>query len=420
MKARMKRITLLGVVLLGGFATLSATRLTALFGPETVATALAERSVFVRNVVAYGSLEAVEATPILVPGQTAQTIAFVISDGTPVEEGDVVVRFDPYEAQRAAADGRDDLATARSKLGRVDAESESGRESNELDESVAREQLARVRDIAPEDEGIFSRNELVEVRIDRAQLEKRAAAATRKLNVSGRLSAATRHLAQIEESRAEMMLRHSNEGLSSLEITAPHAGLVILSRGWQGDLAAVVGASVWPHQKLAEIPDLTRLRARVHVLESDAAGLQTDLKAQVSLQGRMGHAFAASVESVEPIAKPRDRRSPVKYFEVVLGLTETDLDLMRPGGRVRTVIELERTEGALTVPRAAVFEIEGERYVYRELREGFERVPVRVGRHSLARVVIAEGLSAGDRVALRDPGQRPAPQPDVTRGRAGS
>jgi len=179
---------------------------------------------------------------------------------------------------------------------------------------------------------------------------------------------------------------------------------VILTRNWQGDVRAVVGASVWPQQKLAEIPDLERLQARVHVLEADAAGLEPGLPARVFLEGRSGDGFAAAVETVEPIAKPRDRRSPVKYFEVVLSLTDTDPDLMRPGGRVRAVIELEKAENVIAIPRAAVFEIDGERFAYRRASGRFERVPVRVGRHSLSRVVVLEGLSPGDTVALRDPG----------------
>lgn len=401
----MRRWAIAGAVALSGCGALLALRLGSLLAPEQVATVTVERGDFLREVTAEGALEAVEATPIVVPGQSPQTIAFVVPDGTPVELGDVVVRFDPYQAERAAADGRDDLEAARSKLTRVDAEGESARAGDALDVRVAREQLARAREIAPEERAIFARNELIEARIDRTHYAKRSDAAGRKLSVNEELTTAKRRVAQVEEDRSELTLRHAQDGLGSLRVEAPHSGLVILTRNWQGDVSAVVGANVWPRQKLAEIPDLERLRARVHVLEADAAGLEPGLAARVFLEGRPGSGCAAEVETVEPIAKPRDRRSPVKYFEVVLSLPETDLELMRPGGRIKAVIELEREENVINVPRAAVFEVEGERFAYRAVGGSFERVPVRVGRHSLSRVVILEGLAPGDSVALRDPGR---------------
>jgi multidrug efflux pump subunit AcrA (membrane-fusion protein) len=76
---------------------------------------------------------------------------------------------------------------------------------------------------------------------------------------------------------------------------------------------------------------------------------------------------------------------------------------MKPGQAVKAVLSLEDVKDAVSVPRGAVFEKDGKRVVYKLDGGRFAPVEVTLGHSSLARVVIEKGLSAGDRIALRDP-----------------
>jgi hypothetical protein len=183
---------------------------------------------------------------------------------------------------------------------------------------------------------------------------------------------------------------------------APHDGLLLLEKKWTGE-TAFVGDSVWPGQKIAEIPDLSELEGKVFVLEADAGGLKPGLIARLSIEGRPGQNHAAKVKRVDALAKPREPQSPVKYFETILSLEKTVPEFMKPGQRVRAVIELEAADGVIAIPRGALFEKDGQRVVYRREGGGFVPVEVTVGRNSVALVVIEKGLRDGDRVALRDP-----------------
>src|SRR5262249_54949099 len=71
-----------------------------------------------------GSLKAVKATPILVPPESGrqQKVAFLAKDGAFVKAGETVVGFDPYDAERAAADGQSDLSSAKAKIEKAQAE----------------------------------------------------------------------------------------------------------------------------------------------------------------------------------------------------------------------------------------------------------------------------------------------------------
>jgi multidrug efflux pump subunit AcrA (membrane-fusion protein) len=369
----------------------------------SVATAEVRPGRFVREVEARGSLKAVKATPVVVPPESGrpQKIAWLASDGAALKAGATIVEFDPYDAQREAADGQADLTAAKAKIEKAKAEGDKNEKSLGLDRDVAKQELDRAETFRLTDEGLYSRHQIIESQLDRELFAARADVAGRKLEASGRLSSTDRALGEIEAGKARLKVEIAEKGLRSLKLAAPHDGLLVLERNWRGE-TAFVGDTLWPGQKLAQLPDLSRLEATVFVLEADGAGLKPGLAARLAIEGRPGEEHEATVTRVEPLAKTREQ-SPVKYFEATLSLARTDPAFMKPGQKVRAVIRLEEADGVLAVPRGAVFEKDGRRVVYRRTGGGFVPAEVTIGRQSISRLVVASGLAAGDVVALRDP-----------------
>ncbi|MFN8090906.1 MAG: HlyD family efflux transporter periplasmic adaptor subunit [Vicinamibacteria bacterium] len=388
---------------------------------DAVATFEVRPGRFVREVEARGSLKAVKATPVVVPPESGrqQKIAWLARDGAALRAGDVIVEFDPYDAEREAADGQADLTAARAKIDKAKAEGVKNEKSLGLDRDVARQELDRAETFKLTDEGLYSRHQIIESQLDRDLFASRADVAGRKLEASGKLSSADRALGEIEAGKARLKVEIAEKGLRSLKIAAPHDGLLVLERNWRGE-TAFVGDSAWPGQKLAQLPDLSQLEATVFVLEADGAGLKPGLSARLAIEGRPGEEHEATVTKVEPLAKTREQ-SPVKYFEATLSLAKTDPSFMKPGQKVRAVVRLEEADAVLAIPRGAVFEKDGKRVVYRRRGAGFEPVEVAIGRQSISRLVVDRGIAAGDVVALRDPTARPplaadsAPGPEARR-----
>ncbi len=372
--------------------------------PETVATFEVRPGRFVREVEATGALKAVKATPVNVPMESgrAQKVAFLAKDGAHLAKGDTVVEFDPYDAQKEAADGQADLTAARAKIDKAKAEGSKNERALGLDRDVAKEQLDRAETFKLTDAELYSRHEIIESQLDRDLYAARADVAGRKLDASGKLSSAERQLGEIDASKARLKVEVAEKGLRSLRVEAPHDGLLVLQRNWRGEVP-FVGDTFWPGQKIAELPDLSRLEARVFVLEADGAGLKAGLPVRLAIEGRPGEQHEATVSKVEPLAKTRDYQSPVKYFEATLSLARTDPSFMRPGQKVRAVVRLEEADGVLAIPRGAVFDKDGKRVVYRREGGSFVPVEITIGRQSISRVVLASGILAGDVIALRDP-----------------
>ena len=139
------------------------------------------------------------------------------------------------------------------------------------------------------------------------------------------------------------------------------------------------------------------------VLEADAGGLELDLPATTMLDAHPGATYAASVTKVAALAQRRNRRVPIQYFAVTLGLDRTVPEVMKPGLRVHAVLILDELEDVLTVPRQAVFEEHGKKVVYAWRGDRFEPIEVELGPAAPGRIVIESGIEDGDRIALRDP-----------------
>lgn len=381
--------------------SLAARRL--LHGPSVV-TEEVVRGAFRREVNATGVLKSVKATPILVPtdSDVSQKVAWMAVDGSRVKAGDPVVLFDPSEAQKNLDDGKSDRATADNRIQKTNAENKKTQAGLALDLELAKNESERAETFASKDTEIYSRNEIITSEIDRDLLGKRAESAKYKSEKSSKLGAADIALGEIERNKADIRIRQAEKGLGSLRVIAPHDGIIVFERNWRGESLSV-GESCWPGQKIAEIPDLGELEAKVFVLEADAGGLKPGQSARVTIEAHPGKEYPAKVTRVDAMAKARSWRSPIKYFETILSLTKTEAGTMKPGQAVRAVLALEDVADAVSIPRGAVFQKDGRRVVYKLDGSRFAAVEVTLGHSSLARVVIEKGLAAGDRIALRDP-----------------
>jgi multidrug efflux pump subunit AcrA (membrane-fusion protein) len=384
----------------------------ALFGDRSqvaggVPTFTLEAAPFERLIPAEGNLRAEDSTVISLPPSLRRPmrIAWLAEDGSRVAAGDPVVRFDPTEMEKELLDAEADRTTNDLRVEQEQASRDGELANLDRDAELAKLELDNAKQFQKQDELIFSRHEIIESEIDGALAEKRMQHATDSRRTRESLSDAEMELLAIDRRKAQIAIDRAREGLDALVLSAPHDGIVIFRRDWRGDLPRV-GETVWGGNPLAEIPDLSAMEAEVYVLEADAGGLAAGVPAEVRLEAHPRRVFAATVSQVDKLAKPRRRGSPVQYFAVVLDLDETVPEVMKPGQRVRATLRMDALDSALTVPRQAVFDRDGEPLVYRRSRSGFEPVTVELGPAAMGRVVVAGGLDAGDVIALADP-QRP-------------
>ncbi|MEA2328698.1 MAG: HlyD family secretion protein [Thermoanaerobaculia bacterium] len=359
---------------------------------------------FARRVTADGNLKSTKATtlsaPTDAPGQLK--IAWIIPDGALLRKDQVVVRFDPTDYQTQLQAGREDHDSAGNKLFKTDSEASTTRTNLRRDARQATDELLAARQFKFDDAEIFSRFQRVESQIDETLAGRRKEHAEGVLGVRAKLSAADRDLVNIEQRKADLKIRNAEQGLHALEMRAPYDGILVLQHDWRGDVVRV-GDTVWPGSPIGEIPDLNSMKAEVFVLEADAAGLAVGEKATLTIEGKPGSVITGKISQVDKLARPRFPRVPVQYFGATITLDHTDPALMKPGARVRAVLDVENRDGAFSIPRQAIFEKQGKKLVYRKHGDKFDAVVIEIGSSSAGRVVVTKGLAKGDEIALRDP-----------------
>lgn len=348
-----------------------------------------------------GQLHAAESVPIVLPPTVgmAQTIAWTVDDFSQVRAGDVVVRFDGVSFE-------EELARAEFEMQRLDLQSRT-QDSRQQSELMRIE--ASLREVGLEralaerfpivDERLFSRNEIIDALADLGLLDAQESFFSWRQGHHAQLSEAERRLLRAQRGTFEQRHELNAQLLAGLEIRAPRDGVFVLETNWSGE-KITRGQTVFPGNTIARIPLAGAVEARLHILESEAAGLQVGQRARVRVDAAPERVFSGEVTRVDSVAAPRERGSPIKFFGLTVLLDEHDPELTRIGSRVSAEIIVGERAQALTVPAQAVVEDGSRRRVQVIGPRGSEWRTVGIGLRSPTRVEITSGLEAGERVAL--------------------
>jgi hypothetical protein len=419
-----RRLAIAALGAFGALALVGAVTSSVLAGRSRTPTARATKEDFVVRVACEGTLRATKATPIAVPSDADRplNIAWIAEDGSLVKAGDVVVRFDRTQFETALVKGEASRATAEERIAKAETEAAAAGRGLDLDAAMAAREAENARTFASRDAEIYSRFEIIESEIDASLAGARRDHAESVRKTRQDVARSDLALLGIEKRKADIEIGQAQKGLAALQVTAPHDGILVLQRNWRGDVPRV-GDTVWRGFKLGEIPRLDAMEADVLVLEADAGGLAVGQKAEVYLESRPGDAHPGKIRQVDTLARPRLRGSPLQYFGAVVAIEGGDPAAMKPGQRVRAVLTLAERQGAIVIPRQAVFGTPSARIVYRgKTWGGFDAREVKLGPAALGKVVVESGLRAGDVVALVDPTRaaaRPTPAKPQAAGQPG-
>lgn len=373
-------------------------------GDDGVPTFRVSAGSFSRRVTAEGMLKAVNATPLTAPHDAPGPlkIAWIADEGALVRKDDVVVRFDPTDFQKQLILGGEDHTTASRNLSKSGVLATATRENLHRDAGQAQSEVEAAKRFNFDDAEIFSRYQRIENEVDSKLAGDKKQHAENVLGVRDTLARTELDLLNIEDRKAGIKIRNAEQGLRALEVRAPYDGLLVLQRDWRGDIPRI-GSNCWPGMPIGEIPDLKAMKAEVFLLEADAAGLAVDKKATVFLESNPRILYPGKISGFDKLARPRIRNVPVQYFGVTVSFDKTDAGAMKPGARVRAVLDLENLANAFSIPRQALFEKEGKKLVYVRRNGKFVPSEVTVATSSAGRVVVTKGLAAGDDIALVDP-----------------
>jgi len=400
---RPKSVTV-SVLILVSAGTIGAVRLTS--RPPAVATAEVKLGEFVDSLEFRGEVKALKSVSITAPAEAGDLqIVKIATDGAQVKKGDVVVEFDKTKTEQDLAQNKSSLKSAQAEIEQSRAQARLTEEENVTAAMKARYDVSAAELEASKQE-IVSKSEGEEAKLKLADARQRVREAEEKQK-SDRAGAKATLESKIEASRKALYdVQRAERSLAKMTLRASTDGMISLVQLWrpEGQAAFRPGDRAWPGALLAELPDLSSLRVYARVDETERSRVQVGQSVNIQLDAIPDRQFTGHIKEISTIATadfsggwpfPRN-------FRLEITLDESDSRL-RPGMTSQLTIIVDRVPNAVTIPAQSLFQRSGRSVAYVLSGTKFEERVVQVSRRSADRVLVAKGLQAGEKVALKDP-----------------
>ena len=156
------------------------------------------------------------------------------------------------------------------------------------------------------------------------------------------------------------------------------------------DRNVTLGESVEPNKELFHIIDLSEVIVEAEVYEEDVGKVKFDQVARIRVLGYPDDAFEGHITFVGVELDPEKRTLPV-------WVTVKNPDgKLKPEMFAKVAVVLARNEGVLAVPKEAILEAGGEKFVFVQTGDSFNRSDVQTGAEDDRFVEIKDGLVPDD------------------------
>jgi RND family efflux transporter MFP subunit len=372
----------------------------------TVPTIEVKRGEFLDSLQFRGEVKALKSVTISAPAEAGDLQIIKISpEGTVVKTGDVVVEFDRTKTEQDLAQFKSALKSAEAEIGQAKAQARLAEEENKTAVLKARYDVEGAKLEASKQE-IVSKIEGEEAKLKLADSEQKLREAETKQKSDEALNKATIESKEQASKKAQYDVLRAERALTQMSQRAPSAGTISLLQHWGGSGMVTYrpGDRAWSGAAIAELPDATTLRITARVDETERGRLALQQPVTVQLNAIPDRHFSGHIEQIGAIAS-LDFNSgwPItRNFILQVGIDQTD-SRFKPGITGEVTVVVDKVANAIILPAQALFQKSGLNVAYIWHRGEFEERVVEVGRRSGDKIVVAKGVAAGDKVALRDP-----------------
>ena len=358
------------------------------------------------SVAAKGELQGGDSAMLTAPmaGGVELVITSLREPGELVRAGDTVVEFDATELTFNLREAEADLAEAEQQVRRATAESQA-REEEARYALLKAESDLRLAELEARRNDMLAaiaarQNELaVEAARDRLrQLQEDLASrkATTEAGIAIQEAAVKKAQVKAEMARKmieSMTLRAAADGYVSIQQNS-NTGMIM----WGMQLPIFqVGNTVRPGMGVAQIPNLGGMQVSARISELDRGHLAVGQAAKIEVVATPDKVFRGRITNIgNTMGPPWDRR-----FECKLAI-DNPLPELRPGMSAKIEIITAEMTDVLWLPSQALFDRDGQKFVYLSRASSFAPVDVELVRSGESKVVI-RGLKENAIVALADP-----------------
>lgn len=358
-----------------------------------VRAATAERATIIASVQTNGKIEPINSFEAHAPVPITVRKVFV-TPGQHVKSGQLLVQLEQSDAQANAARALAQLKAAQASLNAV---THGGTKEEVLTNQTDLVRARTERDAAQrnldamhrlQQKGAASAGEVADAE-NRLKTAQAQVSLLEQKQGESRYSSpeVARVQAQVEEARAAYDA--AQHLINETNIRSPRDGIVYIVNVHEGQF---VGGG----ELLVQVGDLSKVQLRAFVDEPDIGKLAPDQDVRVTWDAQPGRVWHGKVTQIPTTVVTRGTRNVGEFTCIV----DNPDEKLLPNVNVSVNIIIAQHDNALTVPREAIRQDDGKRFVYQIVDGELKRRDIETALTNLTSTEIAAGLSDKAQVAL--------------------
>jgi HlyD family secretion protein len=339
----------------------------------------------------------VATTPILEGAQiNTMVITKLISSGSRVKTGDILVEFDPQAQMKDFLDKQNTFVSLSGQVAQKKADEEIAKAKDDSALKQAEDDLSRAKLEVQKNE-IVSR---IDAEKNQEALEE-ADATLKQLRETyehKRASAqAAIRMLELQRDRAQEAMHYAQGNSSRMSLRSPMDGVAVFNTLWlSGRMRTVqLGDSVRPGMPILQVVDPSKMQVHVNVNQVDLTRLSVGQHAQIHLDAYPGLVFPGVLQQLSPVGHNGTFSDTIRNFSAMFQIQGDDPRLL-PDLSAAIDLDFGKQDKALVIPRDALVEEGDKAFVYRQNGASFEKHAVHVSLMGDGEVAVDSGLSEGD------------------------
>ena len=355
---------------------------------------------FRQSIKQTGELQAVKASFIPMPSIDWQygyqfKIIGLVEHGKIVHKGDSILKLDATSVYKFIIEREDMLENelADEKKQVVQSENNIQELTAQFKSEQAAYDLKKLEvDRSKFDSDVKKRIKELEFQQENIKLNK----VKRNLDLKPKLDDYDRRIKKIKVAQRRNELNNAKDALKLFLLKSPLDGIFqVAVNDWTDNPQMwKVGDTPYQGQILASIPDVTRMKVKTYINESDAKRVHKGMKVIVRLDALPSVPFNGSITEISKVCVARDKE---KVFNIVVAIDESDLRL-KPGMTVNCEYILYESDKNMFVPNNCLLKERDHSYIFLKKGGSVRKVEVQTGAVNINHTVITGEVKPGQKL----------------------
>jgi hypothetical protein len=312
--------------------------------------------------------------------------------GTAVKPGDSLIQFDPADIKKFIIERETQLENERANLEKLVVQQEN-RISDLMSALRSEEASFNLKKLEME-QSRFESERIRQIRqLEFRQAEINFEKAKKRINLNNIIAANELKIQKIRVSQFEKEVKEAYAVLPTLTIRTPIPGIFQVANKRRSRELLRLGDEVSFGTNLGNVPDLTWMKVKSTISETDISKVKLGQKVHVRLDALPNVAFDGEISHISILCRKYENTRR-KVFDVEVKLLVSD-ERLKPGMTVSCEIIANELENILYVPNSCLAVENSHGAVFLKKTVGFEKVQVKIEGRNNTHTAVSGNLRKG-------------------------